>query len=844
MLGRSLGFKGAAAAAMLAVFLCSCSNDGAEETALPTSSSLPSPVASSVFVPEASAPSDPRFQPELARSGLTAKLTQDEAAELLGTDFNAETSSLYWNSDWIRTRVWTYRNEASSSRLLLHWSEEGRLLYAVLYDRDPEGNERSYIPTIGALTASSSDDNQLAAENGIRIGQTVAVKTGTAAYDMISSREPRISYFALPARPVTILSLTDTFAEIDDDGVRSWVPIWYLTNESEGAGDIAPSKVSIAPGSSLYWYPNAGKEAVTVIGAETAYALRVLGDWYGVALPDSASRHGFGVLWVHKDQIDDFQTEWKPVFEDSGISPEAIAAVARSALRVGSLSVTAAETLFGRPQYLEASGNVEPPGKLKTLPVWRYENADAQLVLTWSDDDRLLNYRYRDRSGKYDIGNEGQHTLEQPVILKAVEGARFPFARSEAVDYDWRIETELPFNYLIGEAGRTLLIAGEDGGISGFHEASHLYGVDKVTGRKLWKYDFGYDIHLFALSEARQTIIFYRPLERGEGTSSYRLIAMNTRDGKTRWERTLEIQEDVWELSSEASGDVAVLALATGDEEKLSTRLEARDVRTGQVVWSASLEGSGTLLPNPQRAPVVIVQSGGPALADKKLTAFDARTGKMRWELKGRSVDLTSDGLLAAEGRLSSRGPAGFWARDEEKLILADPTTGADKLSLPISFEYGTHYEAIDERYMLKQQSEDGERLYDSADATSSLIDLQTGETLWTVIGKADKGIIMDGVLYCRLDGKPRAVDIADGRTIWEAEFEAWGSLHAFGNRLLVEGIPDVYALNPISGRAESRLHDVRIGYYELIDGDMLAVRDGKLYAGSSNGYFGRVSVK
>ncbi len=845
MQGWSFGFKSAAIATVLAAFLCACADDGAEEKAKPSPSLTASPAVSPVAVPEASPPVVSLFNADAAKSTLTAKLTQDEATELLGADFTSEASSFYLNEDWVPTRVWTYLDKASSARLQLYWSEEGMLLYAVLYDRDPQGNERSYVPSIGALTASSSDDNPLAAENGIRIGQTSSVKTGTAGYDMIGSREPRLSYFAVPERPLMIRSLTDTLAEIDDDGIRSWVPIWYLTNEAENLEEIAPFKASVTPGTPLYWYPNAGREAVTVTEDETAYALRAFGEWYGVALPDSASRQGYGLLWVHKDRIKASETDWKPVYEDPGATPEAIAAIDRAELRIGGLSGASAEKIFGRPQSVEASANIERPGKLKTLPVWRYENADTQLTLTWSDADRLLNYRFRDGSGKYDIGNEDPYTTEQPIIMKTTDAVRSPLARTASVDYDWRIETELPFNFLIGEAGRTLLIAGEDGGISGFHEASHLYGVDKTNGRKLWKYDFGYGLHLFALSPERQTIVFYRPLDNSNGKSSYRLLAMNTRDGKTRWERTVEIDDETWEQTYEASDSVAVLAVVVGDEEKRTTRLEARDIRSGKVVWSTRLEGVGRLLPNPDQSPVVIVQTEGPAPTDTKLMAFDARSGKAKWELKGRSSDLTSDGILATGGPSDSRKPAGFWSRDEEKkLILGDRLTGAEKLILPVTFEYGTHYDGIDDRYMFKQQSEDGERLYDSKNVTSSLIDLQTGETVWTVAGKADNGAIADGILYFCLDLKPRAVELADGKTVWEADFEAWGNLHLFGDRLLVEGIPDVYALNLKTGRVESRFHDVRIGYYEYIVDGMLAVRDGDLYIGSSNGYFGKVSAK
>ncbi|WP_182302954.1 outer membrane protein assembly factor BamB family protein [Cohnella cholangitidis] len=822
-----------------------CSNNDQTESSKPIIESVSASPASSPSPMPSPPSSHERLKYEEVKKMLSIDMTMEEARDIFGSSYEIESPSLYLRSDWIPVELWKYSDGASAS-LQLNWSQDQRLLYAIFYDQDAQGNRRSYIPTIGALKGSSSEDNPVAEQSGIRLGQSVTVAEGTAGYDMLSSPLPQLSYLAVPSRPVTVTAINESFAEVDDDGVRSWIPIWYFTKEAADIQTIDPIELKMNQDGFAYWYPGSQTVASAIKQNETMYAFRSYGDWYGVTVAATTDNDhpGAGLMWIRKNQATSSGKAWLPLYDNGAVTSDSIASAVRSELGLG-VADGRIKRIFGHPQFQEASDNIEQPGKLKTLKVWRYENAFSELILTWSDRRTLLNYRYRDRSGEYDFGNWNQISLDQPARIPAVADEDTPVAASAKVLYDWRTQTELPYNYLVGEAGKTLLVAGEDNGFSGFHEASHLYGLNRDTGTRLWKYDFGHGLHLYAFSAQSEAIVFYRINENGVEGSSYELQAIDVTKGNKLWQKNFKLDAAIDDQSYSASGNVAVLSYTQTTGEETTTSLEARDIRSGRVLWNKSIAGSARLIEQNSQLPVIAVESVSQPLANSLITALDPRNGKVKWELKERTAYLSADNLLTVDNRFPQGELNGYWTRSYDQLILVDAGSGKSKLALPITYEYGIHYDGINERYMFSQRALDGEKLYDSQDVSSSLIDLRTGKTLWSVKGKADRGLIRGGRLFYCLDGKPRAVNLSDGKMIWEAGFTARGMMELDRDRLLVEGIPDVFVVDAVSGRLENRLHDVRIGYHEVTPTDqiygVLTVLDSELYVGSSNGFFGKV---
>lgn len=799
-------------------------------------SPLPSPSPTIVSIPHA-------ITQENVRERLTMNMTSERMKQTFGDDYKSQESSQYLGTQWVNTERWEYEEPSSGAKLLLEWSKEGRLLYAIFYGKDASGRTTTYVPAMGALTASGSEDNPYATEVAIDAEKVVHVASPTLGYDMLGSSEPRASYWTRTDRPLHVIAMNATFAEVDDDGVRSWIPAWQLTAEAAQAKRVEPQLLKVISDTKALWAPTDGAEASSSVhSGDTLFALQQFGDWYGVAVPPSGDRRGTELAWMEKKDVQS-SPEWTELYASAGADAETIATVVRSELEIGA-SRQRIERILGKPTYEETSNNVEMPGQLRTLAVSRYENDSSQLAITWEEDGTLRGYSFRDRTDTIDFGILPLYGTDSPTVLRSDSEAAYKplFAPSAPIDFEWRIRTKLPYNFLIGKAGGTLIVAGEDGGFSGMHESSHLYGINRKSGKIVWQHDFGHDSHSYALSEDGRRIAFAQRI----GEFGYELYVMETASGKKLWSKPLRLEggDNVGTLVS--SGSVAALTYITTEGDKKTTRVEARRMDNGSLMWSRTFEGEGELLPQDPSKPVFVLSKGTQLVLDGKMTALDPKSGKTKWELPERIG--IGDGLfdITEDTRYSFSNASGYWMKGVDELALADPATGTTLLSLPPLHDSQVHIESIDGRYMFLQKSNDGDRLYDSKDATSSLIDMRSGATLWSVKGRAERGVIAGGVLYYKLEGKPRAVRLADGGTIWESDFVARGKLTVYANQLLVEGIPDVYALDAATGELLHRFRDIRIDYYDFTSSNntygTITVLDGRLYVGSSNGFFGSVN--
>lgn len=827
---------------LMATNVAGCTGYG---TAEPILSAVPKTPAPSLSPTPTSVETPVAITLENVRALLKMDFTPERMKQTFGDDYERQTSSLYKGTQWVDTERWEYGDPLSGSKLLLEWSEEGQLLYAILYGKDASGRTTTYVPPMGALTASGSELNPYAALVAVDAEKAVRVAVPTLGYDMIEGSSPRASYLARPERPLRVISMNATFAEVDDDGVRSWLPAWYLTAEAAQEKRIEPLLLKAFNDTQALWAPAEGAEAAASVHAgETLYALHQFGDWYGVAVPPSAGRRGIELAWIPMKDAQPSQ-EWMELYAGAGASADTIATVIRSELMIG-VSRERIERIFGKPAYEESSNNVEMPGKLRTLVVSRYESDSSQLAITW-EDGALRGYSFLDRADTMDFGIPPYYESDYPIVLRATsEPAYKPhFASSAPLAFEWRTRTELPYNFLVGTTGSILIVAGEDGGFSGMHNSSHLYGIDRKSGAIVWKHDFRYERHLYTISEDGRLIAFIDKIESKVEGSAYDLFVLDTATGKKLWTQHIQVKGAIEVGPFVSSGSIAALSYTTTEGDKNTTHVEARKMSNGSLVWSRTFEGAGELLPQHPEKPVFVLQTGTQLVIDGKLTALDPKSGRARWELPER-LGIGEDRYSFMEDtRFSISKSPGYWIRGVDDLALVDPATGKILLTLPPLIDNVVHYESIDGRYMLLQQTNDGDRLYESKDVTSSLIDMRSGATLWKVEGKADRGVIGGDVLYFKLDGKPRAVKLGDGAPIWETDIVAHGKLTVCANRLLVEGIPDVYALDASTGEVLHRYRDIRIEYYDITPNKQMygtiTVLDGRLYVGSSNGFFGSV---
>jgi outer membrane protein assembly factor BamB len=255
-------------------------------------------------------------------------------------------------------------------------------------------------------------------------------------------------------------------------------------------------------------------------------------------------------------------------------------------------------------------------------------------------------------------------------------------------------------------------------------EKEDLRAFDTRTGKHLWTYRTGRRINTPAVASG----VVYALAQDGV------LHAVDTKTGRLKWRRTV----------GKSYGDVIV-----ADGLVYAGDFYALDAQTGSVRWQG--RGGGR---SPAIADGVIYVPGG-----KRLTAYDAATGRTRWTYrssKGVWSTAAADGLVcfgdfqgetvhAVDARTGERR----WTYDAGNSITARPVVADGVI-------YVGDY---------------GEKLY--------ALDAATGTMKWQAQTEGsihDDPVLADGVLYVASgvysDGSVYALDAATGRKIWRFQAE------------------------------------------------------------------------
>jgi len=765
------------------------------------------------------------------KSEIKDDLTQDQVHTLFGIPASSEENYIMMNGKMSVIDQYIY--EEGPSKLVIQWSKEGQLLYAVFYDTDASGNRRSFLPAIKGLSSSSSENNLVAREHAIELDKPVTLYMNTNAYEWWGGTRA-VNFISVDARAkYKVVTLSDDFAEIQDEsGYGGFVPVWYLTKEAAQVKDIAPLSLKAKESAKAKWYPNSQGDATTMKEGDIIYAYKQYGDWYGAAVPDSAEGDkSYGLLWIRKDQVTSAGGA-APLFEIEN-SKQAVAAAVRSVLVPG-LEKARVKAIFGEPSFEESSENVAPlEEKARTLPLWRYEGEQNELIVAWSEAGTLRYSIYRDSpeliAPQYGVGAQG------------------PLAPSLHMQWDWRFKSDLGFNFLLEKVGNVLLIAGEDGGFSGMHNNSNIYALDSATGRKKWQFDFGFGRHDYGLSQDKERIAFLKSSMK-EDRTVHTLQSLKTATGQKMWQKKLDNGKDVTSFAVSKNVISAVQSKRVSTtEEKFTYDLIGWSMGTGKQLWNFELAQESELVRDVGNQDVLLVQVGedmSPVILNE-LQAYDPLTGKVLWKKPERKA--ASDQEVTDSVRYAERSKA-FWTRTVDELVLVDAKTGKDGLRLPL-VGY-SRYDIIDENYIFLQQSSDN-NLY-SENVKSSLIDVKSGRPLFTLEGRAEFGKIEGSLLYYRLNGKAMSFDLKKEEQRWTTsgvpgkQTDGASVVH-YGGKLIgvFPGLGNMYVLDESTGEAVNRLSDVKVGYYDFTPNELLngylSVIDGQLYVGSSNGYFSKI---
>ena len=313
------------------------------------------------------------------------------------------------------------------------------------------------------------------------------------------------------------------------------------------------------------------------------------------------------------------------------------------------------------------------------------------------------------------------------------------------------------------------------------------------------------------------------------GTDRGRVVAVDTGDGKTAWERFLGL---CIAASPAVSGStVFVAAMGTRPCGRGRGGLVAFDASNGDLRWRFS---AGPI----ESSPLVVGDLVVVGSRDGHVYALDTRDGRVRWSFAtsapvkggaaaahGRVYIGSYDGnvyaLAVQTGRLrwrsSARGGGRFYATptvaDGRVFIGATDgavyafgeRTGVLRWTRPLgSFVYSSGAIAAGRLYVGSY----GHRLY--------ALDAATGIVVWSYEGRGPVSgapTVLDGLVFFSSCGscstyesnpsarRTYAVDARTGRLVWEFPDGEYSPVVTDGRRLYVTGYTTVYALAPIGNR-------------------------------------------
>ncbi|MDO3411081.1 PQQ-binding-like beta-propeller repeat protein [Saccharibacillus sp. CPCC 101409] len=472
---------------------------------------------------------------------------------------------------------------------------------------------------------------------------------------------------------------------------------------------------------------------------------------------------------------------------------------------------------------------------------WRYEWPDAHLLVYISEKGKLTgrNWILPNPSSKPE--SSGGELRPQPYEILSGPLKLTPSIKPEL---DWRANIDVDYAYLEYANDDMLLVRGDDGGFSGFHMSSVIYGLDRVSGKTLWKRDVGWNFPALLPDSTGESLTFdnYQPNDGINGEPLLYQIGLS--DGKPLWR---------YEPSAARQGVLVAAAQGTVVAYRKAEKygglgtVAALDSKTGQVKWKQQVREPFGLLNEGADDPYVLLAQG------TTLRALNPDTGKAVWSAEiGRADAVGSAVLNPANLPVAEKSPPERWVKiGGESWKKIDLLSG--KTLAGYAINDSASFEDIGGGYLLVRQSKDDKK--PSSQTTkiqTSLVEASSGRELWTLPAEVGYGRIENGTLYAIVDRIPSALSLDSGHTIWKAaesgadsgtaKLDGAGSFAILGGYLLLPYNRDLLAFDKATGEQIGRIDGFRFGYPEthdrLVQRSLLNIQHGKLYVGSASGSF------
>ncbi|WP_143536121.1 PQQ-binding-like beta-propeller repeat protein [Saccharibacillus sp. O23] len=646
----------------------------------------------------------------------------------------------------------------------------------------------------------------------------------------------------------------------DRTGASGWIPAWYASAAASEAQATEAVKLTPAAGAKLRLAPGS-RAAWAYDGGPLVSNLRV-GEWYAVSPATGRTMTGEYaprplLLWLKAGDAESKQLVNGGLLKpESGYSAEQIREMLDGLLRSGA-SEQAVLDLLGEPLsetdarmafpdqpdsegfYHWTSGGVD----------WRYERPDGHLIVRLSDEGRLTGANWILPLKRYE-----QQTyyswLQTPDFASVYRP--LPLLPSLTPETDWRTRIGTDYAYLEYASEDTLIVRGDDGGFSGMHYSSMLYGLDRKTGKIRWMFDAGWSAMSLIPDPTGESLTVSGYLPKGASPNDAGLIAhVRMKDGSLLW--TYPLPQNAQTITRAVGNSIVVLT-AAAESDGMGT-LVALEERTGKPRWKQQIRGlrSYDLLNGEGTGdPYVLLGQG------KNLRALDPSDGRTAWTASSENgtIDGGQSFAFPPSSPSALAKPDGTrWIKfDGEGWRKIDLANGKTLARYPLDTDGS--FEDLGGGYLLVQEKEQiaSGGLSDSQTdrLRTKLIDVSSGREIWTRGGAVANGLIDGDTLYAVVDRIPSALNLKTGGLIWEARTNGLhpnrafthgaGSFLIVGDYLLLPYGEDLLAFERGTGRQLGRLDGFRFGYPELRDtysrSSLLNEADGKIYIGSASRSF------
>jgi outer membrane protein assembly factor BamB len=712
------------------------------------------------------------------------------------------------------------------------------------------------VPGADGLPGGAPDDGQTASPLAIGDAFEVRLAAPMTGGPNRSGNAPRAKFYAAPGETYTVTGTQGEWLAVDSTAGVVWTSAWYGTPEAAHAEPVL-MRLELPPDAELSLHPGSAwkttvRDAAGASGSDAAQAYAILEweDWYGVVLPSDRWHDEEGIvrpvlLWTGREEAAGAMALEDGLFGADGPPFMDLWQIAEAALYAG-MNETELMRMLGRPDAKESSRALNETGEpLRIGTEWRYEPPEGLLAVSLDERNRLVSWSWRIPVSPEELAQiRGSYPYH--ADFRASPPEPVPSAEPEWI---WRHRGTLAFNYLLGATDEALLLRGDDGGFSGFHNDSGIYALNRETGALLWRIDAGFGWADAIVDPERGEAAVLTHYDPEAGRYEERIRRLRLRDGAVLWE---EAPSDGHGRLHLASGAVIYAVQPENMPDRDSEgRLRVYDAATGRLMWERGYAESFRVLSRP-KDPYVLVRHG------RTLAAYRPGDGGLAWELAVGSPP--DSGPLPYESMFTDLSGNRLSANSRNRwvvgsgLALIDMAHGGVKAVYPIKpDEYVT---AIDDRRLLVVRPSDDDPHRQTEHYETVLYDVPSGKERWSRPGFGSGAAVSGGRVYLLLDGVPTAVDPESGETVWQAALAGcskpgwrapWGPVVA-GDALLAPCDGDLIVLRLADGKGVHRLRDVRLDYPEGREEDTRSGlinldASGDLYIGSANGYFSRLRL-